>query len=153
MSTMPVGAHPPIMNRHLKDSATGQYRYALKKGDIEKGIVCADCGAKEVKLDGHHQDYARPLEVVWLCRPCHSRRHGKMTSDRTVPITIMIPGVLKEMIQEDAQTRNQSVSSWIAKRIQERIDSGVPLDTSLRGLRDHGREWDHFMSEAREKVG
>ena len=26
-------------------------------------------------LHGHHEDYSQPLEVVWLCAPCHGLRH------------------------------------------------------------------------------
>lgn len=33
------------------------------------------CGATNV--EGHHPDYSRPLEVVWLCKPCHVREHSQ----------------------------------------------------------------------------
>lgn len=32
---------------------------------------CAVCGAGDVVK--HHADYGRPLDVTWLCRPCHRR--------------------------------------------------------------------------------
>jgi hypothetical protein len=35
---------------------------------------CALCGATDVH--GHHKDYARPLNVVWLCAKCHHRLHA-----------------------------------------------------------------------------
>ena len=34
---------------------------------------CSQCG-KEV-AQKHHPDYGKPLEFVWLCRPCHLAHH------------------------------------------------------------------------------
>lgn len=35
---------------------------------------CEHCGDKE-KIQAHHEDYSKPLEVIWLCIPCHHRVH------------------------------------------------------------------------------
>lgn len=32
---------------------------------------CEGCNLS-ARLERHHPDYARPLLVVWLCKPCHS---------------------------------------------------------------------------------
>jgi hypothetical protein len=37
---------------------------------------CSECGTK-ARLDGHHDDYAKPLSVRWLCRGCHQRWHAE----------------------------------------------------------------------------
>jgi hypothetical protein len=29
-------------------------------------------------VDAHHDDYARPLDVTWLCRRHHQQRHAEM---------------------------------------------------------------------------
>lgn len=34
---------------------------------------CEDCGAS-AKLDAHHEDYSKPLDIQWLCRKCHAKR-------------------------------------------------------------------------------
>ena len=47
---------------------------AVQDGKVKKPKVCSKCGV-EKRLDGHHPDYAKPLEVVWLCRPCHRAEH------------------------------------------------------------------------------
>ena len=38
------------------------------------GERCEDCGATG-RLDRHHEDYAKPLEIQTLCRSCHKKRH------------------------------------------------------------------------------
>ena len=35
---------------------------------------CSTCKSTE-RIDGHHPDYDRPLDVIWLCRPCHVLLH------------------------------------------------------------------------------
>ena len=49
-------------------------QYHVRKGYIEKGL-CEDCGSK--KVQAHHEDYTKPLEVRWLCAKCHNRVHRK----------------------------------------------------------------------------
>jgi hypothetical protein len=48
---------------------------ALRSGGLVKPERCEDCGA-EGDVHGHHEDYAKPLEVDWLCRGCHGHRHA-----------------------------------------------------------------------------
>ena len=49
---------------------------ALKEGDIIKADQCSECKRKNIRLSGHHEDYLKPLEVVWLCSSCHKLRHS-----------------------------------------------------------------------------
>ncbi len=54
--------------------AAKMVRRAVKNGSIVKAKKCHDCG-KGGRLHGHHEDYSKPLEVVWLCGGCHVHRH------------------------------------------------------------------------------
>src|SRR3990167_918732 len=40
-----------------------------------KPTPCERCGDPNVET--HHPDYARPLEVTWLCRCCHLALHSE----------------------------------------------------------------------------
>jgi len=37
-------------------------------------LLCEKC-AEKPPADMHHEDYSKPLEVIWLCRGCHKRGH------------------------------------------------------------------------------
>ena len=38
--------------------------------EIKRG-VCEKCG--NIKSEGHHEDYSKPLEVRWLCLKHHPK--------------------------------------------------------------------------------
>lgn len=52
----------------------------LVKEAIKKGILpkqpCVECG--DVNSKGHHPNYSKPLEVVWLCQKHHQRVHAEL---------------------------------------------------------------------------
>ena len=51
---------------------------AIKKGDLVRS-PCVRCG--EEKSLAHHEDYDKPLEVMWLCQPCHKQRHKELKEE------------------------------------------------------------------------
>lgn len=48
---------------------------ALRKGTLIRQ-PCAQCG--DMKSHGHHEDYTKPLDVVWLCPLHHKARHKEL---------------------------------------------------------------------------
>jgi ribosomal protein S27AE len=48
---------------------------AVRNGSLVRQ-PCIRCG--EVKSVAHHEDYDKPLEVMWLCQPCHKQRHKEL---------------------------------------------------------------------------
>jgi hypothetical protein len=48
---------------------------AVKKGTLIK-VPCERCG--NIKSLAHHDDYDKPLDVMWLCQPCHKQRHKEL---------------------------------------------------------------------------
>ena len=53
----------------------------LRAGRMTKPAECSHCGLTPSRIDGHHEDYSKPLEVTWLCRECHWRRHAEMGAE------------------------------------------------------------------------
>lgn len=50
----------------------------IQAGRMANPRVCSACSSTE-RVEAHHDDYALPLEVRWLCRWCHRawhREHG-----------------------------------------------------------------------------
>lgn len=46
--------------------------YYIRNGRLPRKS-CEQCGKDNAQM--HHEDYEKPLEVMWLCRTCHSRHH------------------------------------------------------------------------------
>lgn len=47
---------------------------ALRYGKIKRPNTCSICN-KSCKPQGHHYDYSKPLDVIWMCKKCHSDLH------------------------------------------------------------------------------
>lgn len=47
---------------------------AVKSGKLSR-LPCQFPGCTEQKTFAHHHDYAKPLDVTWLCRPHHHAAH------------------------------------------------------------------------------
>lgn len=61
---------------------------AVKLGKVIRPSTCSRCQEK-AKVQGHHPDYSKPLEVIWLCSKCHGLEHHPIQalSDVTKLIT------------------------------------------------------------------
>ena len=51
--------------------------HAITAGYLIRPDSCSECGRKS-KIHGHHEDYSKPLEVIWLCAWCHFARHRNL---------------------------------------------------------------------------
>lgn len=65
-----------MRNPH-KRRASMMVSAALKSGRLVRPMNCEKCGAAG-RIEGHHDDYSKPLQVRWLCTKCHGEtRHKK----------------------------------------------------------------------------
>lgn len=52
----------------------------IGQGKIIKPERCQICDSKR-KIEGHHHDYDKPLEVIWVCRACHAAIHRRLKEE------------------------------------------------------------------------
>jgi len=74
-----------IERNPVKRKANSAVRNALRDGKISRPNECSHC-LKECVPHGHHEDYGRPLDVIWLCDECHAQLHAfYVTVGRSIP--------------------------------------------------------------------
>lgn len=61
---------------HKKErNASARLRYAIRSGRVLRPGRCDACNTN-CTPHGHHFDYNRALEVIWLCASCHRDNHS-----------------------------------------------------------------------------
>lgn len=65
-----------------KISARQAARTAVTSGKLVRPKYCTSC-LNECTPQGHHPDYSKPLEVMWLCRSCHAQQHNNYSNPLT----------------------------------------------------------------------
>lgn len=58
----------------LRYAASTLLGNAIRNSKIKKPTKCSMCN-RETKIVGHHTDYYKPLDVIWLCQACHKKIH------------------------------------------------------------------------------
>lgn len=63
------------------DHAQNALEHAIERGGVVRPEHCQQCGNSyefsdgRTAIQGHHTDYNKPLEVMWLCQKCHHEWH------------------------------------------------------------------------------
>lgn len=85
-----------------RENAVRSVRAATRSGRLTRPSTCEGCGrtGEGQRIEAHHCDYTRPLDVIWLCPSCHrlmdrqrrereamDRPSGRETADVTIGIT------------------------------------------------------------------
>lgn len=70
-----------------EDRAQNKVEKAVLRGRMIRPETCEECGDApppfkdgRAAIQAHHDDYRKPLEVRWLCQPCHHRWHAENSS-------------------------------------------------------------------------
>ena len=63
----------------LKNNARSYLHVYVKRGKIKKEN-CKVCNNR--KTEAHHEDYARPIDVIWLCKKHHIEIHRRNDTEK-----------------------------------------------------------------------
>lgn len=81
------------------DQAHNIVEKAIKRGALARPDACETCGGPGPRykdgrsgIQAHHDDYNKPLEVRWLCQPCHHQWH-KENVPVEKEVQLELPGV------------------------------------------------------------
>jgi hypothetical protein len=78
-----------LQENKLKRKAHQDVSYAIQTKRLIRQ-PCERCGTTE-HVVAHHEDYSKPLEVVWLCKKHHKERHMEIDREnKTKPKVDMI---------------------------------------------------------------
>ena len=124
--TVQICAYFPYPTRRLFDAAKREARRQVSAA-IQHGAMvkqpCVVCGARQ--SEGHHDDYSRPLDVIWLCRRHHVARHKELRKAVAIATTqptpsraireyhnvLSRPDVAKPLILEAASLIHQAMTN------------------------------------------
>lgn len=73
-----------IVEERHRDSVRRAVRGAVQRGELSRPLRCENCKKIADRLEAHHVDYDKPLEVQWLCRRCHAGEHRESYGHRRI---------------------------------------------------------------------
>lgn len=122
------------------DKAREAVRRAVKDGVLLKPKACSKCSDEpEVrKLHGHHEDYTRPLDVIWLCVSCHVNLHfpnrvGKQRYINDKYTQVKIPETARDRLKAIAQREKRSMARMLEVLIDEAITTNDLIEKDYKG--------------------
>jgi hypothetical protein len=78
--------HNAASRRHSAKFPEKKKARAIADDAVKKGLIqrkpCEVCGAH--RAQAHHDDYSKPLDVVWLCSTHHAERHVWLNDQKRI---------------------------------------------------------------------
>lgn len=107
--------HMPTSENRIKIAARYAVSAALRRGDIRKQ-PCEICGSEH--SEAHHEDYAKPLTVKWLCRQHHVAQHCGSRMTRQM---IQFTDPQHPYLRSEAKRLGLSIAELVRRIIDEHI--------------------------------
>lgn len=97
----------------------------IKNGTIIKPTKCSIVGCVNDKIEAHHNDYDKPLEIQWLCKYHHSLIHtkekqveGYKGNNKGLSLQVRINSDLRDKFKKKCDDECINGSEWIRKQIE-----------------------------------
>lgn len=101
-----------------KDSVRNAVYRAIKNGQLVRPQHCSECGIK-ARIEAHHEDYNKALEVIWLCHKCHVNIPSKHQEgwENTSKIAIRVRKHLRERLNQE-ENRGKLINQLLEKHYE-----------------------------------
>ena len=63
-----------VQNHRKERNVSQGVQRAIRRGDFKRALTCVLCG-RNGHILAHHEDYDKPLELLWVCASCHKKIH------------------------------------------------------------------------------
>jgi ribbon-helix-helix CopG family protein len=102
---------------------------AIREGVLQR-TPCEICG--DLKVQGHHENYSKPLEVRWLCTEHHRQRHVELRQKygKELPaslrnldnrVLLKLKPETDKLLPRAAGKEGITKSEFVERAIQERL--------------------------------
>ncbi len=102
--------HPPTKEQRMKSNARSYVKSYIRRGMIDREPCCI-CGTTE-NVETHHEDYSRPLDVHFVCKP-----HHQMVTNGEISL---LPRLAPVMVKRTHRGIRQMIRN-IAREIRESV--------------------------------
>lgn len=138
-----------------KQIAYRKVRAAITSGALVRPAVCERCSCMpglasdgRAKIQAHHADYSKPLDVEWICAKCH-REETPLPERPGAPTPGERNGQAKLSEKDVVSARRLRQQGMIYRLIAERF--GVDKRTIMRAIK--GEQWAHVDRDAQQMEG
>lgn len=92
--------------------------HSVENGKIEKPCTCSMCNQtfEKQRIHGHHADYSKPLDVVWVCGMCHGKIHQEINDKKRELLLTRI----EKYAKKKHLTRPDALAELVLKRLDEK---------------------------------
>lgn len=90
---------------------------AVTAGKVKKPLHCSSCGQR-CECDGHHTDYNKPFDIIWLCRKCHNTLHNQSG----------VSGLVDEIFEAVSELEDFNLNDKQYKQLQKAYERILRLD-------------------------
>lgn len=116
---------------------------AIERGDLVRPGTCEECGVTVKRIEAAHDDYTKPLQVRWLCKPCHARwdHDDPKTKGVSVPLNRAVGARIAttKLTESAVRAIRERYADGRANGVELAQEFGVSTTAIYRILR--GRTW------------
>ena len=133
LSISSVSTHRCAPSPAVKVKANKLVAAAINRGDLQRPDACESCGRQTDRIEAHHDDYMKPLEIRWLCRRCHRQADTARREQEALSLTEPHGAALIHTVEDHRHDDSHGTRPYLTRTDVARI-ADVSIATVDRWL-------------------